>query len=92
MSNSNPRRLPIDPLLELVTARYGQAGPDGRPTIDDRAAAVYLNVNSDSLGRWRRRGWIGEAQADTAAIALGEHGAIIWPDEWLADVDVEALA
>lgn len=91
MSSSSPRRLPIAPLLELVTARYGELDDNGTLGIDDTVAAVYLNVNSDSLGRWRRRGWIGEPQADQATQALGEHPLAIWPAEWLADVDLAEL-
>lgn len=92
------RRLPIGPLLRLALNSYGvdalNVDGDGRRVgaqLDDRALAVILNVNPDSLGRWRRRGWIGEPQADAVAAELGLHGSTIWPDEWLADIDVDAL-
>lgn len=84
------RRLPIGPLLE-AGLRYGTARPDGTVELDDVAMAVILNVNSDSLGRWRRRGWVAEDRADHVATMLGRHPADLWPDEWLADVDVDAV-
>lgn len=89
------RRLPIEPLLELALARYATWAVSDDPTVasalelDDVALAVYLNVNSDSLGRWRRRGWIGEPQAEAAAFELGYHPVTVWPVDWFADLELE---
>lgn len=60
------------PLHPLATA----AGADG---VGDLARAV--GVSSRTIHRWARND-IPFYAADRAAIALGSHPLIVWPDQW----------
>lgn len=53
----------------------------------DRDAARALGTDRTQIVRWRSRGWVGHISADAAAVALGTHPALIWP-EWF-DVEIE---
>jgi hypothetical protein len=50
-------------------------------TTTNAALARSLGVNVRTVWRWHRHG-LTDAQADHAAIALGLHPALVWPD-WL---------
>lgn len=68
------RYLPARPLLQIM-ARAGK-------TQDDFAAACQ--VHEDTVGRWIRLRTIPVNAADRAAIAVGEHPAYIWGNDWHA--------
>lgn len=76
MSGATPddRRLPIEPLVALLERRHGG-------TLSDAEAGNLLGVNPDSFGRWRRRGWVREREADALGAELVGHPCLIWP-EW----------
>jgi FixJ family two-component response regulator len=46
-----------------------------------RELAEQFGVTSRTIFRWRANG-IPDLQADRAAIAIGEHPAILWPTDW----------
>ncbi len=67
MSEHPGPRVPIAPLLELT-------GGASRAVLSEK-----LSVTSRTIQRWRQSG-IPIWEADRAAIRLGTHPAILWPD------------
>lgn len=46
-----------------------------------RDLAERLGVTSRTIFRWKADG-IPDVQADRAAIAIGQHPALLWPTDW----------
>lgn len=80
-------RLPLEPLVRVArtvwrpTATNTPAGPGGALPFSDRDLADVLGVNRRSVARWRRGG-MPEPTADRAAVELGLHPSLVWPDWW----------
>lgn len=68
-------RFPLDPLMQVLAARF-----DGEATVAEMARCV--GVTQRTVSRWRQRGLTCES-ADAAAVALGFHPALVWPEWWL---------
>jgi hypothetical protein len=73
---------------EMGHARHG--GPQGcvsaAPLLallrgSNRAAAARVGVHPRTMDRWRRGAMIRSTTADRAAVALGLHPCLIWPEE-----------
>lgn len=67
--DSAPDRFPLQPLID-----HAQPG-------SLTALATQIGVEPRTIYRWRKTG-LSEQQADRAAIAVGSHPALIWPDRW----------
>jgi hypothetical protein len=83
---SNTKTLTLDPLVraaEQVVASHG-----GSLRMEDVAEA--LSISMSSYHRYRKTGTIPWIMADKAAISLGLHPVLVWPEEWL-DLDREWL-
>ena len=74
---SNTPTYPATPLLETA-ARI--LGGEEAPTYTDIAAII--GVADRTISRWAAGQDIPEAAADRAAIALGTHPCLIWPEWW----------
>lgn len=92
------RRYPMADLERHLAARglvaraavTGPGATDAGVTDDD--IAEILGVSSDCYGRWRRRGWIGEPQADRCTIAIGLNLGLVWPDIYYAGTALDPAA
>ena len=57
---------------------------DDYPGRTDRELAGLLDVSVPTIRSWRTgRRQLKATQADTLAIRVGLHPAILWPDQWL---------
>ncbi len=72
MSGRPARRVPFGPVLD-------QAGH-----ASARVIAKKLEVSSKTIQRWKKTG-IPIWEAERAAIRLGTHPALLWPDVFAGD-------
>ena len=83
-----PMRLPWAKFVESCPRSWCQTSDgvqlDGPNLV---ALADQLGTHTNKLHRWMRDG-IPVAEADTLAIAVGLHPAVIWPDEWATFADL----
>lgn len=71
-------RLPYAPFARYVDLNCPQA--NGRQ-LSERQMARFCDTPPSSIDKWRAAGEIPLYAADRAAIAMGTHPAMIWP-EW----------
>lgn len=77
-----PDRFPIEPLEALARQMYPDE--ETRPW-SDRAFGEMIGVAGRTVGRWRAAGGhIPWDAADLAAVRLGLHPMILWPERWMA--------
>jgi hypothetical protein len=76
------RRFPWQPVEAFLRGSVRpEIGPDGHlVAFTDRLLAQHLKVHGQTVGRWRRAGWLSERQADEIAVALGLNPLNLWPD------------
>jgi len=76
-------RLPIAPLVSLISARGGLSACGVRRRAGDSPERVrWVARLEKALCRSRRRGWIGFLAADELAIALSLHPYEVFGDRW----------
>lgn len=87
-------RFPLEPLAVVLSVELGVQG-GMHPATDGptglTAVAESLGVSESSAKRYRRHG-LSDRQADHAAVALGVHPSVLWPDWFDAvpgDADLE---
>lgn len=79
------QRFPFAPLNLIVTRRYGA-------DVSPHTVAEVFDVSARTLLRWKQNGLMFQS-ADRAAVAVGLHPSLVWPEWWLvpwADVDLES--
>ncbi len=77
------QRFPFAPLQALVQRRYGM---DVSPAF----VAEVFDVSTRTLIRWKQNGLMFQS-ADRAAVAVGLHPSLVWPEWWSvpwADVEL----
>jgi hypothetical protein len=74
---------PIAPLQKIAQQRYAHEN-NGEKPFSTRAFAQMINKPPRTVERWVKKGHIPWYAADAAAIALGLHPIMIWPNQWLA--------
>jgi hypothetical protein len=79
--------LPIGPLVDVVERHVVTVGG---PWGVVRMLGHLAGVERSTAHVWVRSGVIEESRADRVCTALGLHPAILWPMEWLADVETAA--
>ena len=84
----SPAYFPLEPLEALAKARHEIH--ENAPWSDQKFAAI-VEVEARTIGRWREKGGLTWASADVAAVHMGFHPILIWPERWLQlDQDVVA--
>lgn len=76
-------RFPLEPLEEFVARRHHHDGRHERPehlTVRE-VIAVHVGVGLGAVEKWQSRG-LSVRLADRAAVAVGAHPAIVWPELW----------
>lgn len=85
LPNCPPGRLPFDALEAWLSAREV---PPFERTVNgcswgatpDRWISFRCDVSDTTASRWRARNWLSVRDADQAALALGVHPVLIWPE------------
>jgi transposase len=65
----------VRPRFDFAPLERAAGGGSGREL------AERFGVTDRTIWRWKRHG-VPDAQADNAAVAIGEHPALVWPTEW----------
>jgi hypothetical protein len=81
--------VPLEPLEALARSRYEETE---QTPWSNNVFAELCGVSNRAVGRWRAAGGvIPWTTADIAAVKLGFHPLIIWPELWL-DLDRGLIA
>jgi hypothetical protein len=78
------QRFPFAPLGLIVARRYG-------PDVSPQTVAELFDVSTRTLSRWKQNGLMFQS-ADRAAVAVGLHPSLVWPEWWVvpwADLDLD---
>ncbi len=74
------------PLLRQATLAVEE------PSLTGEQLAVALGTSRQQVRRWQAGGRLQEETADRAAVALGLHPVMIWPEWWEATTGWELAA
>lgn len=70
---------PLAPLEALAREKFEET-PDN--LWSDRKFAALVGTTGRTIGRWRKEGCIPWVGADIAAVRLGHHPMLVWPERW----------
>ena len=86
---------PLAPLEALAREKYEETADN---PWSDRKFAALVGTTPRTVGRWRQEARIPWAGADIAAVKLGHHPMLVWPERWsrldrglVAGTDAKAL-
>lgn len=77
-----PDKFPFAPLEAIARQQWSLANEDRE--WSDRAFGAMIGKPGRTVGRWRANGYIPWDSADVAAIRLGLHPMLVWPERWMA--------